>query len=279
VFQVKFRVNAQSVTIFTAIVLGIVEGLTEYLPVSSTGHLILVSRWLGETGEASKSFDVVVQFGAIMAVVVHYRALLSQRLGKLVRREPGSAQLFLGLLLGFLPAAAVGLTLASWIKERLFGPLPVAFALAAGGVLMLVVEYTVGKRQRELEDDLNAVTLPRAFLIGVGQCLSLWPGTSRSMCTIVTGQLCGLSTRTAAEFSFLLALPTLGAATLYEGWKARQVLMDGVGAVNLAAGLCASFFVAWAVVATFLRYLTKHGLAPFAYYRLLLALIVFWFAS
>ncbi len=236
-----------------------------------------MSRWLGEAGEASKSFDVVIQLGAILAVLVHYRALLSERLGKLVRREPGSAQLFLGLLLGFLPAAAVGLTLASWIKARLFGPLPVAIALAAGGLLMLVVEYTIGKGRRELVDDLSAVTLPRAFLIGVGQCFSLWPGASRSMCTIVTGQLCGLSTRTAAEFSFLLALPTLGAATLYEAWKARHVLMDGVGAVNLAVGLCASFFVAWAVVASFLRYLSKHGLEPFAYYRLLLALIVFWF--
>ncbi|MDX2051034.1 MAG: undecaprenyl-diphosphate phosphatase [Polyangiaceae bacterium] len=265
--------------LFTAIILGLVEGLTEYLPVSSTGHLILVSRWLGQTGEAAKAFDIVIQLGAILAVVVHYRALLSARLRSMVAREPGSMQLFLALLLGFLPAAIVGLMFASWIKRLLFGPLPVALALAVGGVLMLVVERRVARHQNEVSDDLDAVTPKRAFLIGLGQCFSLWPGASRSMCTIVTAQLCGLSTRTAAEFSFLLALPTLGAATVYEAFKSRHELEQGIGATSLAVGLVVSFLVAWAVIATFVRYLGKHGLAPFAYYRIALAAVVFWLAS
>ena len=123
---------------------------------------------------------------------------------------------------------------------------------------------------------LEHVTPKRALLIGLGQCVSMWPGSSRSMCTIVAGQLAGLSTATAAEFSFLLALPTLGAATLYEGFKARHELANGVGATNILIGLVVSFLVAWAVIAGFIRYLQRRGLEPFGYYRIVVGLVVFW---
>jgi undecaprenyl-diphosphatase len=262
-------------TLLIAILLGIVEGLTEFLPVSSTGHLILASHWLGATGEDAKSFDIVVQLGAVLAVVVYYRRLLACRLRGLLARDPVAVRLFAGLLIAFVPAGALGLALGKVIKNHLFGPLPVAWALLAGGVLMIVIERWRASRGIEGDSGHEQVTLRRAFLIGIGQSFALWPGASRSMCTIVGGQLCGLSTRTAAEFSFLLSVPTLGAATLYEGFKARHVLASGAGAGPLAAGLVVSFVVALLVIAGFLRYLERRGLEPFGYYRIALALVIF----
>jgi undecaprenyl-diphosphatase len=199
-----------------AALLGFVEGVTEYLPVSSTGHLILVGHFLGSEGEAAKSFDIVIQLGAILAVVVHYRALLAARAKSLLAGGREGMHLFGALLLAFIPTAVAGLLFRKVIRDRLFGPLPVAIALVVGGVLMIIVERVRAAKKIEGQTGLEHITPLRALVIGLGQCFSLWPGTSRSMCTIVAGQLAGLSTATAAEFSFLLALPTLGAATLYE---------------------------------------------------------------
>lgn len=279
-----------------AALLGVVEGVTEYLPVSSTGHLILASHWLGQTGDAIDSFDIVIQLGAILAVVVHYRELLGVRVAGLFRGERASVQLLVALALGFLPTAVLGLLLHKKIKSLLFGPGPVALALVTGGVVMIAIELmrkrvsnTAARRAgREREGEgrsqeesarselhgLEHVTPRRALAIGLGQCLSMWPGASRSMCTIVAGQLTGLSTATAAEFSFLLGLPTLGAATIYEAYKSREVLGD-LGALNVAIGLTVSFVVAWAVIAAFLAYLKRRGLVPFGIYRVVLGVIVF----
>ena len=269
-----------------AALLGIVEGVTEYLPVSSTGHLILAGHALGHTGDAVDSFDIVIQLGAILAVLVHYRRLLLERSAGLLRRERASTQLLLALVLGFVPTAVAGLLLRKKIKALLFGPGPVAVALVAGGIAMIAVELVRAaraKRGPELAGasgeggglvGLEHVTPLRAFLIGLGQCVSMWPGSSRSMCTIVAGQLTGLSTATAAEFSFLLGLPTLGAATVYEAYKSREVLGQ-IGAVNVVIGLVVSFVVAWAVIAAFLAYLKKRGLVPFGVYRILLGGLVF----
>jgi undecaprenyl-diphosphatase len=257
-----------------AAILGIVEGITEYLPVSSTGHLILASRLLGLKGDGADAFDVVIQLGAILAVVVHYRRLLWERTTGLVTMKKDSVSLLVALLLGFVPTAVVGLLLRKKIKALLFGPGPVAIALIAGGILMIVVELALSRRRTKPLDGLEHVTPLRAFLIGVGQCFSMWPGSSRSMCTIVTGQLIGLSTATAAEFSFLLGLPTLGAATFYEAYKSREALA-GIGTLNVLIGLVVSFVVAWAVVAGFLAYLKKRGLMPFGVYRIVIGAIVF----
>jgi undecaprenyl-diphosphatase len=262
------------VSLLVAILLGIVEGLTEFLPVSSTGHLILVSHFLGSTDEAGKSFDIVVQLGAILAVVVHYRALFRERVRGLFVRDPAALRLFGALLVAFVPAALVGLLLGKQIKQHLFGPLPVAAALLVGGVVMIVVERYRRARHLTGVKGTEQVTLRRALLIGLGQCFSLWPGMSRSMSTIVAGQLVGLSTSTAAEFSFLLSVPTLGAATVYEVYKSREALMAGIGAPQIAAGLLASFLVAWLVIAAFLKYLERRGLEPFGYYRIALAIVV-----
>ena len=262
------------VSLLVAVLLGLVEGLTEFLPVSSTGHLILVSQWLGSTDEGAKSFDIVIQLGAILAVVVHYRALFLNRLRGLLAREPESLRLFGALAVAFVPAALTGLVLGKTIKRLLFGPLPVAAALFVGGVVMIAVERFRRARHVQGLSGTEHVTWKRALVIGVGQCFALWPGMSRSMSTIVAGQLAGLSTPTAAEFSFLLSVPTLGAATLYEVYKARHDLAQGVGGAQLAIGLLVSFAVAWLVIAAFLRYLGKRGLEPFGYYRIALAALV-----
>lgn len=259
--------------------LGVVEGLTEYLPVSSTGHLILVSRVLGDSGDGADSFDIVIQLGAILAVLVHYRSLLADRAIGLFSKKPESLSLLTALVVGFVPTAIAGVLLRSTIKRLLFGPLPVAAALVVGGALMIAIERFRKSRGHTGLVGLEHVTPKRALTIGLGQCVSMWPGSSRSMCTIVAGQLSGLSTATSAEFSFLLGLPTLGAATFYEAYKARHTLAANAGLLNLGIGLFVSFLVAWAVVAGFIKYLQKHGLEPFGYYRIVVGLVVFWIVT
>lgn len=242
-----------------ALLLGVVEGLTEYLPVSSTGHLLLVSRLVGEQ---STAFVIVIQLGAILAVLAEYRARLS-------RWDP---PLYAALAIGFAPTAVAGLLLRKLVKAHLMGPKPVAAALVVGGAIMIAVERL--RKARGARGDAE-VTPRRALAVGMGQCLALWPGASRSMCTIVAGQLAGLSTDAAAEFSFLLGLPTLGAATVYEAWKSRaELFASRADAAALAVGLVTSFAVAWVVVRAFIRYLKSHGLEPFGVYRIVLGAVV-----
>ena len=260
--------------LWIALVLGIVEGLTEFLPVSSTGHLVLADRLLGSVQDHA-SFDIVIQLGAVFAVLIHYRKLLLERAAGVLRRDPVAIRLFVALLIAFLPVAVVGLALRSIIHKLLFGLMPVAAARIVGGVVMIVVDRWMRSRSdRQPLDGLEHVTPRRALLIGLGQCAALWPGTSRSMSTIVTAQLAGLSTATAAEFSFLLALPALGAATVFEGLKARHTLLEGAGGPALAVGLVVSFLVAWAALASFLSYVKRRGMEPFGYYRIVLGIAI-----
>jgi len=258
-----------------ALLLGIVEGLTEFLPVSSTGHLILADRLLGGVGEGHASFDIVIQLGAVLAVFLHYRKLLVDRAAGVLRKDPVAIRLLYALVIGFLPVAIIGLLVRRAMKQYLFGLMPVAGALIVGGVVMIAVERWIRAHpERPALDGLEHVTPKRALLIGLGQCAALWPGTSRSMATIVTGQLSGLSTATAAEFSFLLALPALGAATVFEAWKARHELLEGGGGAALGVGLVVSFFVAWAALASFLSYVKRHGVEPFGYYRIVVGVLI-----
>jgi undecaprenyl-diphosphatase len=287
-----------------AALLGVVEGLTEYLPVSSTGHLLLAGHLLGLNDEdpATSSFEIVVQLGAILAVVAHYRRLLADKLRGVTSGDAASLRLLAAIAIAFAPAAVVGLLLRKTIKALLFRPWPVAGALIVGGIAMIAIERWLARRRPSMPSEVSSsarevsprpsqssrlgglegldnVTAKRALAIGLGQCFSLWPGTSRSMCTIVAGQLVGLSTATAAEFSFLLALPTLGAATLFEAYKARTILASHVGPASMTIGLVVSFLVAWAVIATFLKYLRSNGLEPFGWYRIVVGLVVFWALS
>jgi undecaprenyl-diphosphatase len=262
-----------------AVLLGIIEGLTEYLPVSSTGHLVLGAHLLGLSDDdpSTQAFEIVVQLGAILAVVAHYRVLLADRLRGLFARDPAALRLLAAIAIAFTPAAVIGLAFRKVIKEHLLRPGPVAGALILGGIVMIVVERVLARRRNpRAVTSLEDVTPARALAIGLGQCFSLWPGTSRAMCTIVAGQLSGLTAATAAEFSFLLALPTLGAATIFEGLKSRDVLAASVGGPRLIVGLVVSFAVAWAVIASFLKYLRTRGLEPFGWYRIVVGAIAFW---
>ncbi len=233
---------------------------------------MLVGHALGVRGEAASAFEIVIQLGALLAVVVHYRRLLGERLAGLARREPRAWRLLAALMAGFVPTAVVGLAVGKLVKRHLFAPVPVACALAVGGLAMIAIEAAL-RRRPAARTTIDEVTLVDGAIIGALQCLSLVPGTSRSMCTILGGRLRGLGAQVAAEFSFLLALPTLGAATLYEGYKDRAALAT-LGATPLAIGLAVSFVVAWIVIAAFLRYLARGGLTPFGIYRLALAAVV-----
>jgi undecaprenyl-diphosphatase len=258
-----------------AVLLGILEGLTEFLPVSSTGHLILLGDYLGANGEAGKTLDVVMQLGAVLAVVVYFRARLAALLRGLIAREPVQIALARAVLIAFVPAAIFGLAFHKKIEDVLFAPAPVAGALIVGGVVMIGVEVWRKRSANQGEEGLAAVTPKRAVGIGFAQCLSLWPGASRSMTTIVGAQLGGVSTAAAADFSFLLAIPTLGAATVYKLLKGGRALlaMPG-GASSLVISMVVSFVVALVVIAAFLRYLKRFGLLPFGVYRIVLGVIV-----
>lgn len=258
-----------------AVLMGVIEGLTEFLPVSSTGHLILLGDRLGQNSPAAKTLEIVIQAGAVLAVVVYYRQRLLRILKGLFRDDTASIRLTMALAIAFIPAAGLGFLTHKAIKALLFYPAPVAGALIVGGVLMIAVDYGRKRRAKEPDDGLEHVTLKRALAIGVGQCLSLWPGASRSMSTIVAAEITGLSPSTAADFSFLLAIPTLGAATVYDLVKNYKTLAATPGAMNaLAIGMLVSFAIALLVIAAFLRYLKRFGLAPFGVYRILLGVLV-----
>lgn len=255
-----------------AVILGVVEGVTEYLPVSSTGHLILVGDWVGLQGPVAATFEIFIQLGAVLAVVWHYRV----RLLEVARRAGGQEgrAFILPLFVAFLPAAVVGLLLHGWIKAHLFTPLVVAGALVVGGVVILVLERI------HFEDTiLDAEKMPvRAALgIGLAQILSLIPGTSRSATTILSGYALGCSRRAATEFSFLLAIPVLGAATLYDLYKSRALLSGG-DVPMFVVGTVVAFATALIVIRGFLKYVSGHDFRIFAWYRIGFGLLVaFWY--
>ena len=257
-----------------AALLGVVEGVTEFLPVSSTGHLILVSRWLHLGGEAIDTFDVVIQSGALAAVAGLYRHQVASMWRGLRGRDALGRQLLGRLFVSFLPAAAAGLALHRMITAHLFGVRPVVMALALGGVAMIGVARRLAVRAPRPAKSLRSITLNDALLIGCAQGLSLWPGTSRSMVTMVAALLLGFSAPAAAEYSFLLALPTLGAATLFDAMRGGHVLWREAGGLSLACGFAAAAVVAVVAIRGLLCGLTRWGLAPFGWYRIGLAGVV-----
>lgn len=277
-----------------AIVLGVVEGITEYLPISSTGHLILVSHSLGlsqyqEAEEGAKreiskapaldAYEIVIQLGAILAVLGLYRQRVMQMIRGVLGQDREGLHLTICLFIAFVPAAVTGLLFRDAIKAHLFSPGPVAAALAAGGLLMLGAEHVYRRKSDPDKRITNvaAITYRGALIVGLFQCLALWPGTSRSMVTIVGALVAGLGMVAAAEFSFLLALPTLGAATVYEGIKGWDELTHGTGMTTLLVGTIVSLVVAFFAVKALVKWLTHHGLTPFGIYRIILALGVLWY--
>jgi undecaprenyl-diphosphatase len=249
--------------------LGIVEGLTEFLPVSSTGHLILFVDMLKFQGPPGKTFEVMIQLGAILALIVlYFRKLMSTLVG--LPTDPQARRFALVILLGFLPAMVVGAGLHGVIKHYLFSPAVVATALIVGGIVILAVEETHKRVIYRSVDDVPPMT---GLWIGVAQCFAMIPGTSRSGATIVGGLLLGLERRTAAEFSFFLSIPTMAAAFAYDAFKNRaQLSFDDAGLI--AVGFVAAFLAALLVVKPFLSVVGRIGFAPFAFYRIALGVFV-----
>lgn len=257
------------------ILLGVVEGLTEFLPVSSTGHLILVGTLLGQEGAKAASYDIIIQLGAILAVVVIYwRRFLGLFIPVPRQRFTGIRGLTL-LFLTCLPAALLGLVARKAIKTHLFFPLPVALAMIAGAVLIFIVESR--RRAWDTYHDLDDISPALALGIGLFQCLALWPGFSRSGATILGAMILGARRTLAVEYSFLAAVPLMVAATGYEFCKSYdEFSADDLGL--LALGFAVAFFSAWAAVKWFIALVSRTTLRPFAYYRLALAaaVLLFW---
>ena len=263
----------ESPTLLIALVLGIVEGLTEFLPVSSTGHLIVAGSLLGYTGEQAKTFEIVIQAGAILAVCWEYRA----RLGDVARslfRDRAAQRFVANLFIAFLPAAVLGLAFNRAIKAHLFAPVPVACAFVVGAFVILWAE----RRQRAHPDtvrvaSVDAMRWTDALLIGCAQALALIPGTSRSGATIIGGMLFGLSRVAATEFSFFLAIPTLFAATAYSLWK-DATLLSPSSLPAFGVGFVAAFVSAFACVRWLIRYVSHHDFVPFVWYRIAFGAVI-----
>jgi undecaprenyl-diphosphatase len=253
-----------------ALILGIVEGLTEFLPISSTGHLILAGDLLDFNDERGKVFEIVIQFAAILAVCWEYRARLGAIVGGLVNKQETARRFVLNLFIAFLPAAVLGLLFAKAIKAHLFAPVPVALAFIIGGLVILWAE----KRQHTVRiENVEDMRWKDALKIGLAQSLALIPGTSRSGATIIGGLLFGLSRKAATEFSFFLAIPTLTAATFYEMVKYRS-MFHAHDWWLFAVGSAASFVSAFLCVRWLLRYISRHDFSAFAWYRIVFGLVV-----
>jgi undecaprenyl-diphosphatase len=248
-----------------AIFLGIVEGLTEFIPVSSTGHLILLVDLLGFEGPPGKTFEIIIQLGAILAICWLYRAKLWSVVKGLPRDR--QAQLFTAKVsLAFLPAAVIGIMAHGFIKSVLFSPLVVASMLVIGGFLILIIERLPLKARTHSIDEMS---LSLAVKVGFCQCLAMIPGTSRSGATIMGALLLGTDRKAATEFSFFLAIPTMLGATVYDLYKNWDALsMDN--ALIIGLGFIAAFLAAMTVVSRLIRFISNHGFAPFAYYRILI---------
>lgn len=260
-----------------AAIMGIVEGLTEFLPISSTGHLILAGSLLGMEGEKYKTFEIAIQTGAILAVIIVYWQRIVDAIGGFGRRA-ASTRLVVNTALGFLPAAVIGFLAYKAIKAHLFNGPVVATAFIVGGLVIFWVEKSLKPVPRI--HSIDALAPVDALKVGFAQCFGMIPGTSRSGATIIGGMLFGLSRPVATEFSFFLAIPTLIAAGGYSLWKARA-LLSAADLPLFAVGFVVSFLAAWACVRWLLRYVASHSFVPFAWYRVAFGLVVLatWFSG
>jgi undecaprenyl-diphosphatase len=268
-----------------AIVLGLVEGLTEYLPVSSTGHLTLAGKIMGisdsnkngiidkKKKEAADAYAICIQFGAIISVLLLYRKKFAAMAAGLTGKNPAGLKLAINTIAAFMPAAIIGLLFEDYIKRYLFGMWPVAFAWFAGGVVVVLMAKRIAPGS-EKGQGLDTLTLKGAFTIGLIQCIAMWPGVSRSLATILGGIGAGLSVGAAVEFSFVLGLVTLSAATLYDGLKYGDQIIATFGIVNPIIGLLVAGVSALAAIKWMVKYLAGHSLAVFGWYRIALAIIV-----
>jgi undecaprenyl-diphosphatase len=261
-----------------ASILGVVEGLTEYLPISSTGHLLVTNRILdlpssGAAGDAVKSYDIAIQSGAILAVLILFRRRFASMLDGVRGRSADGRRLLEAVVIAFIPSAIVGVVSEKVIKDVLFGTWPVIAAWAVGGAAVIVLSRR-GLLPHRGGRGLASLTRRDALIIGAAQILSLWPGTSRSLTTIVAALLIGLSMEAAVEFSFMLGFVTLGAATAYEALTSGSTMLDAFGLPVLALGVVVAFAAAVVSIKWMVSYLEHHDLAVFGWYRIAIAAIV-----
>jgi undecaprenyl-diphosphatase len=263
----------QAPDFLTALILGIVEGLTEFLPISSTGHLIIAGSLLGYVGDKAKVFEIAIQSGAMMAVVWEYRARFGHAIAGLAS-DAAARRFAQNLIVAFIPAAALGFLFGKHIKAVLFHPVPVALAFIGGALVILWAERRQKARPHSVRvTDVDAMSWQDALKVGVAQAFALIPGTSRSGATIIGGMLFGLSRKVATEFSFFLAVPTLVAAGGYSLWKDRALLsMDDLPMFTL--GFVVSFASALLCIRWLIRYVSRHDFVPFAWYRIAFGLVV-----
>ena len=269
-------------SLIDAAILGVVEGLTEYLPVSSTGHLLVVQNLLdiGVADERSKraadAYAICIQAGAIVAVLGLYFRRVKQGFAGIAGRDPAGRRLVINLLAGFLPAAIIGVSFNKMIKAYLFGPWPIVVAWFAGGLAILIVTYH--RRRANMAPttgrSLDELAWQAALLIGFAQCLAMWPGVSRSLITIVGGVVVGLSLPAAVEFSFLLGVITLGAATCYDALGSGSLMLEYYAPLTLALGLVMAFVSAVVAIKWMVAYLQTHSMAIFGWYRIAIAIVV-----
>jgi len=281
--------RAAAISVIQAAVLGVVEGLTEYLPVSSTGHLLVTQRVMGignsnsnssrereSVKAAADAYAICIQGGAILAVLGLYGRRFKQMLKGVVGRDPAGLKMAINMAAAFGPAAIIGLLLEGRIKEHLFGVWPVVWAWFVGGIGILVLGWWQGRQSERPRHTkpLEELTWRLALLIGLAQCVAMWPGVSRSLVTIVGGVMVGLTLLAAVEFSFLLGVVTLTAAAFYDAIKFGTIMLDSFHALPLVVGLVFAFLSAVVAVKWMVNYLGRHGLGVFGYYRVALALLV-----
>ena len=252
------------IMIWKTVLIGVVEGLTEFLPISSTGHIILAEKLLHFEGPAGKVFEIVIQLGAILAVCVLYRTKIMLTISGVLKREPVATRFATAVIVAFLPAAVVGVALHKYIKALLDKPIVVAIAFIVGGIAILVIEKLAQRPRIKSVDDMDWKT---ALFIGICQCLAMVPGVSRSGATIMAARALRVDRATAAEFSFFLAIPTMLGATVYDLLKNWSTL-DGQGAGLILLGMAVAFVSALIVVRAFVAFVSRHGFGVFAWYRI-----------
>ena len=267
----------QTIYLWKAFFLGIVEGITEFLPISSTGHLILFGDWINFESNEAKVFEVVIQLGSILAVVWIFRHRLIQMIRGTLRLEPVEVAFTRNLLIAFLPSAIVGLLFIKAIKALFFHPGVVVVTLVLGGLIMLWVERRrpadVAQACPDQVQTLEKITWKQALVVGCAQCLAMIPGTSRSGATIIAGMLSGIQRKTATEFSFFLAMPTMLAAAVYDFYKHADLLTQQ-DMLAIAVGFVSAFVCALLVVRAILVFVSRHTYRAFAWYRIALGLVV-----